>query len=78
MKAALLVLTAGLAALSLIAAPFPDLQALMHDPTVAALLFLAVAARKQWLPTASFAAIVAFLWLHILGEESSSRNFPAA
>lgn len=67
MKVALVITTVILLGLSLIRAPFPHEQPLQHGPTVVAILLLTIDARKNWLSTASFSCLIAFIWLHILG-----------
>ena len=67
LQAALLIATCLALIISLIKPPYPSEQWLQHGPTVVALAALAVVMRKGGLTTRSFACLVAFLWLHILG-----------
>jgi putative membrane protein len=67
LHAAFVVVTAVLLALSLVRPRYPQEQLLQHAPTVVALAFLALAARRGWLPTRSFVCITLFVGLHILG-----------
>ena len=67
LKAALVLTTVVILGLSLIRPLFPREQSLQHAPTVIALILLAVGARRNWLTTKAFVAVVAMLWLHILG-----------
>jgi len=48
-------------------APFPQQMALQHLPTVAAIALLAAASHRIPLGRSSFALLVAFLLLHVLG-----------
>lgn len=62
-----LIATTILLAASLVDPLYPRQQLLQHIPTVIAILVLAVAAWKRVLSPVSFACIVLFLWLHIVG-----------
>lgn len=66
-KTALLLITVGLLGLSLLGAPYPREQVLQHTPTVVAVLCLTVEARRDRMSLTSFACVVLFFWLHILG-----------
>ena len=72
----LVFLTVLLLSVSLIAAPFPEVQYLQHAPTVVALVVLMIAAGRPWLTLPSFACVVAFWWLHILGARYAYSNVP--
>ena len=72
----LVFLTVVLLGVSLIAAPFPEVQYLQHAPTVVALVALMIAARREWLTLPSLACVVAFWWLHILGARYAYSNVP--
>ena len=67
LKPSLLLLTVVLLALSLVQAPYLSLQPLQNSPTVLALAGLMVCMKRGWLSDLSFACLVVFLWLHILG-----------
>ena len=67
MKPTLLTITVLLLALSLVQAPYLSLQPLQNSPTVLALAGLLVCMKKGWLSNLSFACLMVFLWLHILG-----------
>ncbi len=56
-----------LAALSLIAPPYPEQQWLQHIPTVVSLPALVWTARKRLLSTAALACLAAMLALHVIG-----------
>ncbi|MGE0609335.1 MAG: DUF2238 domain-containing protein [Pirellulales bacterium] len=56
-----------LLALSMIRPLYPFEQSLQHAPTVVALLLMGVAIRRKWLSNASFACLIAFWLLHIVG-----------
>ncbi|MGD9644720.1 MAG: DUF2238 domain-containing protein [Pirellulales bacterium] len=45
---------------------YPQEQFLQHVLTVAALVALAIAARRRWFSTPAFVCMVLFLWLHII------------
>lgn len=67
LKPTLLAITVLLLALSLVQAPYLSLQPLQNLPTVLALAGLLVCLKRGWLSDLSFACLVVFLWLHILG-----------
>jgi putative membrane protein len=63
----LIAFTTALVPLSFIKAPYPNELLLQHMPTVLGVVLLAVATAKFRPTTLSFACLMAFLWLHILG-----------
>ena len=63
----LLAVTCVLLGASFVGGEFPRDQPLHHEPTVIALPLLARVAWRRGLSDVSMAAIVLFLWLHILG-----------
>ncbi len=60
-------MTVVLLGASLIRSRFPEQQSLQHVPTIMAILGLVMAANKDWLSPVSFACLIGFLWLHLLG-----------
>ena len=63
-----MVVTLGLAGGTFIDAPYPDELWLQHVPTLAFVVILAVFSILYPLSHSSFACIIGFLWLHILGS----------
>ncbi len=63
----LVLATGALAAMSFIDAPYPAELKLQHAPTVVMLTGLIVSSFRFRLSNLSFACIIAFLWLHIIG-----------
>lgn len=66
-RSALLALLASALLASSWRAPFPQQMALQHLPTVAAIVLLATLGHRAPLGRTSFALLVAFLLLHVLG-----------
>ncbi len=67
MQLAWLLLSCLLLGLSMIRPPYPLEQALQHAPTLVATVVLGVAARRRWLSNSSFACLIAFWLLHLVG-----------
>ena len=60
-------ITALMVPLSFIDAPYPRELVLQHVPTLLGIVLLAIATIRIQPTTPSFACVIGFLWLHILG-----------
>jgi putative membrane protein len=63
-------------AISCIAPPYPEYFAMQHVPTVIGVIGLVVVERRVGLSRTSFAMVVAFLLLHVVGARYLYSNVP--
>ncbi|MDB4459267.1 DUF2238 domain-containing protein, partial [bacterium] len=73
---ALAPITICLLGLSLIDAPFIEVQHLQHTPTVLFIFFLFFAEKRKWLSPLSLVSATVFFWLHILGARWAYSDVP--
>jgi putative membrane protein len=71
-----LVCTVLILIVSLISPRYPHEQMLQHTPTVLGIIVMAVAARRRTLSHLSFACIILFMWLHIVGARHIYSDVP--